>query len=61
MIIRSYVSTDDKRVYASCTDYENYNQRPLSAAGALSRVSVCLAHFHYNRVSIAARAFRTER
>ena len=48
-------------LYASCTVYENDNQRPLSAAGDLSKVSVCLAHSHYNRVSLAAKAFRTER
>ena len=47
--------------YASCTVYENEHQGPLSAAGDLSRVSVCPAHSHYNHVSLAAKAFRTER
>ena len=32
----------------------------LSAAGDLSRVYGCLAHSHYNRRSLAARAFRSE-
>ena len=33
----------------------------LSAAGDLSRVSGCLAHSHYKRASLTARAFRPER
>ena len=33
----------------------------LSAAGDLSRVSSCLAYSHYNRASLAARAFQSER
>ena len=47
-------------LYASCTVYKKWQSALLSAAGDLSRVYGCLAHSHYNRTSLAARAFRSE-
>ena len=47
--------------YTLISPFTKWQSALLSAAGDLSRVSGCLAHSHYNRASLAARAFRSER